>query len=59
VQFNAGTGMNPINGSGWACWLWLYDATMGTEKWVEADRLMATSCNRTKPYRASDQSYLR
>jgi hypothetical protein len=47
--------MNPINGSGWACWFWLYDATMGSEKWVEADRLMATSHNRTKPYKTSDQ----
>ena len=59
MQFNAGTGMNPINRSGWACWLWLYDATMGTEKWVEADRLMATSYNRPKPYKTSDQGYLR
>ena len=59
VQFNAGTGMNPIKGSDWACWLWLYDATMGTGKWVDADRLMATSYNRTKPYKTGDQGYLR
>jgi hypothetical protein len=59
VQFNAGTRMNPINGSDWACWLWLYDATTGTGKWVEADHLMATSYNRTKPYKTGDQGYLR
>jgi hypothetical protein len=59
VQFNAGPGMNPINGSDWACWLWLYDATTGTGKWVDADRLMATSYNRTKPYKTGDQGYLR
>jgi hypothetical protein len=59
AQFNAGTGMNPINGSDWACWLWLYDATIGTGKRVDADRVMATAYNRTKPYKIGDQGYLR
>jgi hypothetical protein len=59
VQFNAGTGLNPVNGTDWACRLSLYDATMGTGQWDDADALMATSYNRTKPYKTGDQGYLR
>jgi hypothetical protein len=57
IKFNATAGSNPANATDWACSLWLFDKSKN--KWAPSDELMYNSHNRSKPYKTSDQGYLK